>query len=107
MSQPFKAVQWIVWGGIGATLIGIAGAFVISRSKPALDRQPSIAPRPEVLFEVGDFTLTNQFGKSFGLADLKGKVWVADIVFTSCAVDLPLHIRDRTRPEPIGGMSRC
>lgn len=40
---------------------------------------------------VKDFTYTDQDGKSFGLSDLKGKVWVSDFVFTSCAdVCLPM-----------------
>ncbi|WP_147533681.1 SCO family protein [Bacillus marasmi] len=40
---------------------------------------------------VKDFTYTDQEGKSFGLSDLKGKVWVSDFIFTSCAdVCLPM-----------------
>lgn len=40
---------------------------------------------------VNDFTYTDQNGKSFGLSDLKGKVWVSDFIFTSCAdVCLPM-----------------
>ncbi|HLO10816.1 MAG TPA: SCO family protein [Pseudoneobacillus sp.] len=38
-----------------------------------------------VNWPVQDFTYTNQDGKTFGLGDLKGKVWVADFIFTSCA----------------------
>ncbi len=34
---------------------------------------------------VPPFTLTSSEGKPFGLDDLKGKVWVADFIFTSCA----------------------
>lgn len=34
---------------------------------------------------VKDFKYTDQDGKSFGLEDLKGKVWVSDFIFTSCA----------------------
>lgn len=34
---------------------------------------------------VKDFTATTQDQKSMGLDDLKGKIWVADFVFTSCA----------------------
>ena len=73
-------------------MLGIACAFVISRSKSS-STQPSATTRPEMLFEVGNFTLTNQLGESFGLADLKGKVWVADIVFTSCAGPCPEMMR--------------
>ncbi|MGJ7921802.1 SCO family protein [Neobacillus sp. LXY-4] len=34
---------------------------------------------------VQDFTYTDQNGKPFGLSDLKGKVWVSDFIFTTCA----------------------
>ncbi|MFD0869893.1 BsSco [Chlamydia abortus] len=40
---------------------------------------------------VEDFTFINQEGQNFGLADLKGKVWIADFVFTNCVtVCLPM-----------------
>jgi cytochrome oxidase Cu insertion factor (SCO1/SenC/PrrC family) len=38
-----------------------------------------------VLGQVSDFTLTNQLGRAVSLADLRGHVWVADIIFTRCA----------------------
>jgi protein SCO1 len=34
--------------------------------------------------EVGDFTGVNQDGKPMSFSKLKGKVWVADFVFTNC-----------------------
>ncbi|WP_251552341.1 SCO family protein [Neobacillus muris] len=34
---------------------------------------------------VKDFTATTQENKSIGLKDLKGKIWIADFIFTSCA----------------------
>ena len=42
-----------------------------------------------VLFEVPDFSLTNQVGKTIGRADLLGKVWIADIIFSRCAGPCP------------------
>ena len=33
---------------------------------------------------IADFTFTDQDNKALGLADLKGKVWVADFIYTSC-----------------------
>lgn len=33
---------------------------------------------------IEDFTFTNQDGEPFGLENLKGKVWVADFIFTNC-----------------------
>lgn len=42
-------------------------------------------------WQVKDFTYTNQNGESYGLKDLKGKVWVADFIFTNCEdVCLPM-----------------
>lgn len=39
---------------------------------------------------IPDFVLTNQRGKSFGSADLLGRVWIADFIFTRCAGPCPL-----------------
>nr|WP_295971455.1 SCO family protein [uncultured Bacillus sp.] len=33
---------------------------------------------------IEDFSYTDQNGKPFGLKDLKGKVWVANFIFTNC-----------------------
>lgn len=33
---------------------------------------------------VADFTFTDQNQQSIGLSDLKGKVWVADFIYTNC-----------------------
>ena len=38
---------------------------------------------------VADFTLTNQAGVAVSLADLRGHVWLADIIFTRCAGPCP------------------
>ncbi|MFC7440827.1 SCO family protein [Laceyella putida] len=35
-------------------------------------------------WRVPDFEFTDQAGKTFGLKDLKGKVWLADFIFTRC-----------------------
>jgi len=37
-----------------------------------------------VTWPVKDFTATSQDNKPFGLKDVKGKIWLADFVFTSC-----------------------
>jgi protein SCO1/2 len=42
-----------------------------------------------VLGQVSDFTLTNQHGHPIRLADLRGQVWVADVVFTRCPGPCP------------------
>jgi cytochrome oxidase Cu insertion factor (SCO1/SenC/PrrC family) len=55
-------------------------ALLIMQLKPrtSLDH-----PLP-VIGPIADFTLTNQTGRAVSLADLRGRVWVADIIFTRC-----------------------
>jgi protein SCO1/2 len=38
---------------------------------------------------IANFTFTDQNGQPFGLADLKGKVWIADFIFTRCVSVCP------------------
>lgn len=40
---------------------------------------------------LSNFSLTDQSGRPFGSADLKGKVWVADFIFTRCQGPCPLQ----------------
>jgi len=40
------------------------------------------APKP--ILELPTYTLTDHHGKPFGTADLRGKTYIADFVFTSC-----------------------
>lgn len=57
-------------------LIGIlALGYLTSRSRPA--------PLP-MLGQVENFTLTNQLGQKVTLENLRGQVWLADIIFTRC-----------------------
>jgi len=51
----------------------------------ALKAQTALGKPLPIYGSVGDFALTNQIGQPITLADLRGKVWVADIIFTRCA----------------------
>jgi protein SCO1 len=39
---------------------------------------------------VPEFTLLNQDGKNFGSADLRGKIWIADFVYSTCPGPCPM-----------------
>ena len=54
---------------------------------------PSRGPKAEPLTVLPDFAMTAvgpDAETPFGLADMKGKVWIADFVFTRCAGPCPL-----------------
>jgi len=48
------------------------------------------APDLETFYPVPDFSLTDQTDKAVTLAELKGKVWVADFIFTNCGGTCPV-----------------
>jgi protein SCO1/2 len=43
-----------------------------------------------ILGAVPDFTLTERSGKSFSRAELDGKIWIADFIFTNCGGTCPI-----------------
>lgn len=45
---------------------------------------------PEKLRRIAPFELTDQRGERFGSAQLEGKVWIADMIFTSCPDICPI-----------------
>jgi cytochrome oxidase Cu insertion factor (SCO1/SenC/PrrC family) len=45
---------------------------------------------PPVLGQVPDFALTNRDGRTVRLADLAGKPWIADFIFTRCPASCPV-----------------
>lgn len=48
---------------------------------------------PPFLNKLGDFNLTDQNGKDFGSEELKGRVWIANFIFTRCANTCPIQTR--------------
>jgi len=70
----------LLWVGIGLTAALLLLAFALASFK----RANSTKPLP-VYGVVSDFTLTNQDGQIVTLKELRGRVWVADVIFTRCA----------------------
>ncbi len=52
------------------------------------NRSQELEPLP-VMGVVEDFTLTDQNGQPFGMADLRGRIWVADFFFSNCPGPCP------------------
>jgi protein SCO1 len=68
---------WIVF-------LGVLFSFPIGR---ALVRK--VPEPPQVIFPLPEFTLTDHLGNAFGTEQLRGKVWVANFIFTSCPTRCP------------------
>jgi protein SCO1 len=86
MNRTGKTVSWSVWIGLALIIATLAVALMLAKLKSELvansEKFPVIGPVPE-------FSLTNQIAKAVTLADVRGHVWVADIIFTRCAGPCP------------------
>jgi protein SCO1/2 len=80
---------WPLLVGLTLAALTLVAAFLLAGLK---SRQNSGPPLP-VYGQIADFTLTNQNGRVASLADLRGRVWVADIIFTRCAGPCPKMTR--------------
>lgn len=82
-NPPRRSVQWLVWGALVLTIIGIAVAFILSERLASPDTLPIITRA------LPPFTLTNQLGKTITAPDFSNHVSVVDIIFTRCAGPCP------------------
>src|SRR6266542_906870 len=77
MNKPTRSIEWIVWGGLALVILAIAAVFIASKVGQT-------TPPLRVYGTVPDFALTDQSGRVVSLSDLRGRVWVADIIYTRC-----------------------
>ncbi len=70
---------------IAAALLLAAVAFGLSRLEACREEEPLPS-----LFPVPAFELTDQDGQPFGSEQLRGRVWIASFLFTSCSQVCPL-----------------
>jgi len=82
MSRPSRQTELAVWGLLGLTILVIVAAYVRERAQGSASRLPALFPVPA-------FHLTDQAGKKMDSRELAGKVWVADVIFTTCAGPCP------------------
>jgi protein SCO1/2 len=72
----------MLWGLLVLALLAVAAATAVQRL-----RKPEPLP---VLGQVPAFALTNRDGRVVRRADLAGRPWVADFVFTRCPASCPM-----------------
>lgn len=80
MNEVPRHTSRVLWIGLGLTATLLVLAFLLATFKMG-----AAFGKPLPIYgQVADFTLTNQDGRPISLSDLRGKVWVADIIFTRC-----------------------
>lgn len=79
-----KPIVWVIAFVAVAALIGLAYVS-LKNTRPATPSTPL-----EKLARVPEFTLTDQTGNAFSSSDLKGKIWIANFIFTRCKGPCPL-----------------
>jgi protein SCO1/2 len=93
MNAAPKSLQRMVWGAIALTITSIVVVFVVQQQRKvastAVGDRDDPAAKLEILFDVPDFALTNQNAEVIRRADLRGQIWIADIIFTRCAGPCP------------------
>ncbi len=99
LSSSKRILRAFLWGVlilvIAAIIVANIRSFVHQPSQTSVLESP--LSRLTVHHQLPDFSLTNQRGYTLSLADLGGKVWVADFIFTSCATICPPMTDEMTR----------
>jgi protein SCO1 len=80
MNPAARRFPWTVGIGLLLLILALSLAFLLAAARSHRARHE---PLP-VLASIADFSLTNQNGAAVSLAGLRGRVWVADIIFTRC-----------------------
>ena len=86
--------QKTLWAALVAALAGIVAIYFFTEGRKA--------PLP-VIGQAGPFILTNQLGRPVSRADLKGRVSVANVVFSRCPMQCPKLMQQMARVQAAAG----
>lgn len=78
-------------------LVSMPGAISVANDSPSfkiLSTSIAALAKPRALPE---FSLVERSGKKITLAELRGKVWIADFIYTNCADTCPLQTADMAK----------
>jgi protein SCO1/2 len=71
---------------IGIPIVTLALLLWLQQLKVTANRQRTVSSYGSV----PEFVLVNQGGKNFGSADLRGKIWIADFIYSTCPGPCPM-----------------
>lgn len=86
------AAEVLLWGVLGVVIFGLLGLSIWFQLRPNTTK-----PELPVIAEVPDFRFTNRDGSTLQRDDLLGQPWVADFIFTRCAVICPRMTQQMSR----------
>ena len=105
MASVEKKINWMIWVGLLLVLATLALGLTLVR----LRSRGGAGSALPVYGTVAEFALTNQNGQAVSLENLRGHVWVADIIFTRCAgpcLKMSRQLRDLQNALPPGSQAR-
>ncbi len=76
------------WAAMALIALALAATYLGLQMRHSVQREV-VVEVPSVLGRVGDFELVNRDGARVDSADLRGEPWVADFIFTRCALSCP------------------
>ena len=84
----------IIWALPALIVVSAVGALLWTR-QAARSRQGTSDGRPleglGIFGQVPEFSLVERSGEKIGLADLLGKVWIANFIYTNCPDTCPVQ----------------
>ncbi|MCH8965473.1 MAG: SCO family protein, partial [Planctomycetes bacterium] len=89
MPSENRMFTFLLWGMLALVLVGVSAAYVVSEVNSQADI-PTVALAPDIRIALPDFSFTERSGRELSRKDLLGRVWLADLIFTSCAGPCPL-----------------
>ncbi len=82
MNRPQQIITRCLWAGLVLVMVGVVvGQFWMPRQ---------IAPPLPLYYNVAPFHLIDENGRDFSDQDLRGRPYIADLIFTSCASTCPI-----------------
>jgi len=88
-------IHGFLWGLLVLGILGVTGAYVVSLTQPRLPVISHILP----------FSLTNQAGMAVNAGSLKGRPWVANVIFSRCPTQCRKLSRQMQKLQSLVGES--
>lgn len=89
--SELRPSRWF-WLGMVLSLAAVGGVAYLqySRVDQARSGRYTAVGGPPVIASLPIFALTERSGKTITLDDLKGRIWIADFIFTTCGGPCPI-----------------